>query len=153
LSQPDTDPVGVFSDSPFSVWSPSGTLFAYIPWMMLWNINVLAKSGVIAWLKLFALLAVLAPSVFVPRFFCRFICPLGAALEPLSKYKFLRLAKSHQLSREELNKGLSDVCPMGVQLTEETDFISDNSGCIHCGKCVTEFSTRQISQKVTCCAK
>eukprot|EP01097_Dermamoeba_algensis_P009302 TRINITY_DN651_c0_g2_i3.p1 TRINITY_DN651_c0_g2~~TRINITY_DN651_c0_g2_i3.p1 ORF type:complete len:264 (-),score=55.69 TRINITY_DN651_c0_g2_i3:306-1097(-) len=87
LSQPDQDPVGVFSDSPFSVWSPSGTLFAYLPWMVIWNSNVLAKAGVIAWLKLFVLVAVLAPSAFVPRFFCRYICPIGAVLEPFSPYK------------------------------------------------------------------
>eukprot|EP01098_Paradermamoeba_levis_P016562 TRINITY_DN89_c0_g1_i1.p1 TRINITY_DN89_c0_g1~~TRINITY_DN89_c0_g1_i1.p1 ORF type:complete len:302 (+),score=92.87 TRINITY_DN89_c0_g1_i1:153-1058(+) len=150
VSQPDQDPVGVFSDSPFSVWSPSGTLFAYIPWMMLWNINVLAKAGVIAWLKLFVLVAALSPSVFIPRFFCRFVCPLGAVLEPLSPYKFLRIQKSAQVTKDDANKILTDICPMGVQLETETDYISDHPGCVHCGKCVTE-APRKISQTLSCC--
>jgi len=58
-----------FSDSPFSVISPSGTLFGYIPWMFLWNTNVLATGGLIAWIKLSVLIGVLIPSVYIPRFF------------------------------------------------------------------------------------
>jgi len=144
LSLPDQDPVGVFSDSPFSVWSPSGTLFAYIPWMVVWNSNVLAKAGVIAWLKLFVLVAVLAPSVFVPRFFCRFICPLGAVLEPFSQFKFLRLRRTG-VTKEELNKTLAEVCPMGVTFENETEYVTDHGGCINCGKCVTELP-KKINQ-------
>lgn len=36
----------VFSDSPFSVISPAGTLFAYLPWLALWNTNVLLSAGI-----------------------------------------------------------------------------------------------------------
>jgi len=129
------DPVGVFSDSPFAVFSPSGTLFAYLPWLLLWNTNAIAQAGLVGWLKLVLLMGVLVPSVYVPRFFCRFLCPLGALLEPLAPYKILRIRKS--APTEEFNKTLSDVCPMGVQLGD-TDYI-DHSGCINCGKCMTEY--------------
>jgi len=133
------DPIGVFSGSPFSVISPSGTLFAYIPWMMLWNSNVLATAGLSAWLKMGILVAVLVPSIYVPRFFCRFLCPMGALMEPVSKYKLLRIHRQSKLPREKLNLLLNDVCPMGVQIAKEDDseFI-DHPACIHCGKCVTE---------------
>jgi ferredoxin-type protein NapH len=142
------DPMGVFSDSPFSVLSPASTLFAYIPWMMLWNTNVLATAGFIGWLKMFILVAVFVPSIYVPRFFCRFLCPMGTLLEPLSKYKALRLHKGKNLSKEEFNLLLSDVCPMGVQLEkdDDSDFI-DHPACVHCGKCVTE-APQHVSQKI-----
>jgi len=143
------DPMGVFSDSPFSVISPSGTLFAYIPWMMMWNTNVLANAGMVAWVKLGVLVLVFVPSMYVPRFFCRFLCPMGTLLEPLSSYKVLRIYRAPKASKEELNKVLSDVCPMGVQLDKE-EYVSDSPACIHCGKCVTESPsvlTQQIFEK------
>jgi len=132
------NPIGVFSDSPFSVFSPSGTLFAYLPWMMLWNCNALASAGFQVGLFKFAFfVAILVPSVSYPRFFCRFLCPLSFLLEPLSAYKLLRLHKT--VGNDEFNKTLSEVCPMGVQ-QDEGSFV-DNPGCITCGKCLTEFPT------------
>jgi len=147
---PDLEyPVGFLSDSPFSVLSPASTLTTYVPWMILWKDNVLTTAGIIGWLKMGFLLAVLAPSVFFPRFFCRFLCPLGALMEPLSKYKGLRILRSPKLLKEDLNKVLADVCPMGVQVQAaegvQERFI-DAGGCIHCGKCITE-TPRMLSQQ------
>jgi len=147
LLEPAT-PLGVFSDSPFSVLSPSGTLFTYIPWMVMWKYNVLATVGMIGWLKFAILVGVLVPSIYVPRFFCRFLCPLGGLMEPLSKYKFLRITRSGRYAKDDANKLLADICPMGVQLqSEDADFI-DHGGCIHCGKCVTE-APRHLAQQIS----
>jgi len=133
------DPIGAFSDSPFSVINPSGTLFAYIPWMALWNTNVLASAGLTAWFKMAVLVgAVLVPSIYVPRFFCRFLCPLGALLEPVTKFKFLRIRYKTKEGGEGLNAMLADVCPMGVQVGKESSEYIDHPSCIHCGKCITE---------------
>jgi len=131
-----TNPVGVFSDSAFSVLSPSGTLFAYLPWMLLWNTNALAATGLVGMLKFALLVVILVPSAYVPRFFCRFLCPLGALLELLSPYKLLRISLT-KVQKDEFNKVLTDICPMGVQ-QEEGSFV-DDPGCITCGKCLTEF--------------
>jgi len=131
-------PVGIFSDSPFAVINPASTLFTYIPWLILWKSSALLSIGLTGWIKIALLIAVLAPSVYIPRFFCRYICPLGALLEPLSKFKYLRIYKNPKLAKEDLNKLLSDVCPMGVQQqSDDVDFI-DHGGCINCGRCVTE---------------
>jgi len=140
------NPVGAFSDSPFAVISPSGTIFAYIPWMLLWKANVLVTAGMIGWLKIGILLASLVPAVYIPRFFCRFICPLGAILEPFSRFKALRINRAPKLPREDVNKLLAEVCPMGVQLqNDDVDFI-DHGSCIHCGKCTAE--TNLLTQNV-----
>jgi len=140
-------PMGVFADSPFSVISPSATLFTYIPWMFLWKSDVLSNLGALGFFKMGILVAILAPSIYIPRFFCRFICPLGALYEPLSKYKMLRLYKNPKQSNHELNKVLADVCPMGVQLGNEDSEFIDNGGCVHCGRCVTE-SPKPLTQKI-----
>jgi len=131
---------GPLSDSPFTVFSPSGTLFTYLPWMLLWNSNVLANAGMVGWLKFGILLSVLVPSIYVPRFFCRYVCPLGALLEPVSPYKLLKISLSPSLPREEFNQLLKTICPMGVQVSSNDNFISDPA-CIHCGKCLTEKPT------------
>jgi len=141
------DPIGAFSDSPFSVISPSGTLFAYIPWMALWNTNVLATAGLTAWLKMAVLVAVLVPSIYVPRFFCRYLCPMGALLEVTSQYKILKIRWKSKLARENLNSMLNDVCPMGVQMGKDTSEYIDHPSCIHCGKCITE-DPKNLSQSL-----
>jgi len=134
-----THPLGPVWESPFTVFSPSGTLFTYLPWMIIWNPNVLHHGGSVAWLKLALLIVTLVPSLYVPRFFCRFFCPMGALLEPLSPYKFLRISKSTKLQREELNAALKDVCPMEVQVNEDNAKFIKDPGCISCGRCLTEF--------------
>lgn len=144
----DEFPLGAFSDSPFSVLSPAATIFAYIPWMVMWNANVLAYAGLVAWVKMAVLVAVIVPSVYVPRFFCRFLCPLGAMMAPVSQYKVVRIKQNNKLPTEELNRLLADVCPMGVTKSKDdtSDYI-DSGDCIHCGKCITE-SPKYLEQKI-----
>eukprot|EP00296_Roombia_truncata_P000346 JP436014.1.p1 GENE.JP436014.1~~JP436014.1.p1 ORF type:complete len:308 (-),score=74.43 JP436014.1:129-1052(-) len=135
----DEKPVGVFTDAPFSVLSPSGTLFCYLPWMMMWNANVMGTGGVITWVKVGVAFAVLIPGLYIPRFFCRYVCPLGAVLgHPFSAFKLYRLKRSANLGREEANRVLGDVCPMGVTVAPEDSAFVDSASCINCGKCVTE---------------
>jgi hypothetical protein len=47
----------------------------------------MASVGLAGWAKIAILIAAVTPSIYIPRFFCRFLCPMGALLEPLSKFK------------------------------------------------------------------
>jgi len=78
-SSMEENPMGLFSDSPFSVFSPSGTLFAYIPWMAIWNNNVLATAGLTAWLKIAILILTIVPSLYIPRFFLSLCLSYGSS--------------------------------------------------------------------------
>jgi len=139
------------SDSPFSILSPAATLFAYIPWMVMWNPKVLLTGGLVGWIKIILAVAALVASVFVPRFFCRYVCPLGVCFEPFAKYKILRIARTKNVSLEKFNKLMNDVCPMGVeQNTRElkgldAEYIT-SSNCIHCGCCVS--ASHAFAQKL-----
>jgi len=130
------------ADSPFSIFSPAATLFAYIPWMVLWNPKVLLTGGITGWIKIILAVATLVASVFVPRFFCRYVCPLGVCFEPFAKYKVLRIARTKNIPLEKFNKIMNDVCPMGVEQTTrelkgvDAEYIT-SSACIHCGRCVS----------------
>jgi ferredoxin-type protein NapH len=139
-------PIGFFSDAPFSVLSPHATLFTYLPWAVIWKPTVFISAGLIPWLKIILMLACIGPAAVIPRFFCRYICPLGAMLEPLSRFKTLRIYRAQNYAKEDLNKLLSDVCPMGVQVTsDDTNFI-DSPSCIHCGRCVVEAPKKLFPQ-------
>ncbi len=146
----------MFSDVPFAVASPSSTLFAYLPWLFIWRVDVLANSGFVFAFKLFCFFFFLAPALVVPRYFCRYWCPLGTLLDPVMKYKVrafcrllpsslplmrptqaLRIARNTKVPRDEQNKALAEVCPMGVQIESNSSESIEHVGCVHCGKCVT----------------
>jgi len=138
-------PIGVISEAQFSVVSPAGTLFSYLPWMIIWNNDALARAGLLGWLKFAILIGVLIPSLYVPRFFCRYLCPLGALFETVSQFKILRIIPKKGFSAESWNNTLEEVCPMGVTVQPQDKFIS-HPGCINCGKCLTEKEATQKFQ-------
>lgn len=132
-------PANVISDGPFNFFSPHTTIFSYLPYMVAWNSSALSSAGMWGWSKMAAMFALLVPAVFVPRFFCRFVCPLGAMLEPFSRFKFLRIERNPRVTTEQFNKVLDTSCPMGVTIPNTTDYTSSfiaHGGCIHCGKCL-----------------
>jgi polyferredoxin len=131
-------PLGVLSDSPFSVFSPAATLFAYLPWMALWNPSVIATAGLVGWIKIGLLCGLLAPSALIPRFFCRYICPIAAVADPLAKFRVLKIARAPKSSRDEINKVMAASCPMGVSITSDESETIDHPACIHCGACIAE---------------
>ena len=124
------------SDSPFAMFSPAATLFAYVPWMALWNPKVLLTGGLIGWVKIILAAACLAAAAVVPRFFCRYVCPLGVCFEPFAKCKVLRIARSKSSTAERFNSVMNEVCPMGVDSRDTDSRYITSSACIHCGRCV-----------------
>lgn len=162
--------------------SPAGTLFAYIPWMVMWNSNVLASAGTLCVHFALPLLRCLQrradrldqacllccclrtvslhPPLLLPVFVPDGNSPrasqqLQGTIRPLCfqvsqqqqrhinflSPQILRISRSSKgagaATTQEINKILSDVCPMGVQLDKE-EYVSDHPSCIHCGKCVAE---------------
>jgi len=134
-SAPNSLPAGIFSDLPFGVISPSSTIFAFFPWLVLWQSTPLSQLGWAFFLKMACFFAFLGPALYIPRFFCRYFCPLGTMLDPVQRYKSLVIARSSKSNKEDTNALLSVICPMGVQVDTNSNFI-DHVGCVHCGKCV-----------------
>lgn len=124
------------SDSPFAMFSPAATLFAYVPWMAIWNPKVLLTGGLIGWVKLLLAAACLAAAAVVPRFFCRYVCPLGVCFEPFARCKVLRIARVKNTPSDKFNSVMEEVCPMGVDSKGTNSQYITSSACIHCGRCV-----------------
>jgi transcriptional regulator of nitric oxide reductase len=76
-------------------------------------------------------MALLTAGLFIERFFCRYLCPLGAALAiPARLHMFQWLKRRHQCGRE------CHICAVRcpVQAIHPTGAINPNE-CIHCLKC------------------
>ena len=101
------------------------------PWRALLNLPRLFAS----WLEIKAgfiiLLSILLISTLIPRFFCRYICPLGAIQTLFGSLSILSIKKNKRCTS--CNICLKD-CPMNIRLTKKEDTVSPE--CIRCMNCV-----------------
>lgn len=100
------------SISLFQYFEPFGTLFFFSSSMLLWSILIL----------------ILVASVLVERFYCRYVCPLGAALGILSFVSPLRIERVPQCT---VCKVCERACPTGAIRSERIDF----KECVRCDIC------------------
>ena len=93
------------------------------------NLDLLFSTFLIATVLL---IGILVASFFVPRFFCRYLCPTGAILSLVSLPRMLTIKKPRENCR---NCNLcTQNCPMSIPLYK-TDK-SRSGECIECGQCV-----------------
>lgn len=96
----------------FQYFEPFGTLFFFSPSPVLWAI----------------LSAILLACVLVERFYCRYVCPLGAALGIVSLLSPLRIKRVPQCT---MCKVCEHACPTGAIRAEKIDF----KECVRCDIC------------------
>jgi polyferredoxin/uncharacterized protein with FMN-binding domain len=121
------------------IWTLGNTIFTQAnPWnvfgMLTSFSNVTALPAFIAEMKIGAVLLalIIIGGFFIERFFCRYLCPLGAIFAIFSKPRILKIRKHEG----ECGKcmGCSKSCSMGINLNA-VDTV--NSGeCINCLKCL-----------------
>ena len=96
----------------FHFFEPFGTIFYLSQSFVLWGILFLFLIG----------------AVLVPRFYCRYACPLGAALGVGSLISPLRIKRVPQC---EVCKVCENSCPTGAIRVEKIDF----KECVRCDIC------------------
>lgn len=96
----------------FQYFEPFGTLFFLSSSLILWTI----------------LIAILLGSLLISRFYCRYVCPLGAALGVVSLVSPFRIKRVPQC---ELCKLCEHVCPTAAIRGPEIDF----KECVRCDIC------------------
>lgn len=85
-----------------------------------------------AWLYAGVLAAVVLSNLWSKRFWCRYLCPLGALLGLLSKVAIVRRKVNSRCTRCD---ACAKVCPTGTILASE-DYSSDPSECTMCLDCL-----------------
>ena len=113
---------------------PVGTLEGGIP-LMLADKQLRALAGALFSWKMLILIVVLIGAVLIPRFFCRYLCPLGALYGLFNRYSFYQLRLDQ--SRCTGCNTCTQVCPMAVELPTAGDKLVQISSteCIRCGRC------------------
>ena len=107
----------------FQYFEPFGTLFYQSQSFLLWAILFLFVLG----------------SVFVPRFYCRYACPLGASLGVISLAAFWKIKRVPQC---EVCKVCESACPTGAIRMQKIDF----KECVRCDVC----ESKLINQAGVC---
>lgn len=109
---------------------------SYNPWGvfgMLVSGNLSAVSAAIPTAGFFILMAILICSIFIERFFCRYLCPLGAIFAIVSSKRAYQI---HRQNDTCINCGLcTKRCSMGIDVPQKDTVTSGE--CINCMQCLT----------------
>lgn len=96
------------------------------------NLTILLTKHTLSTISLFIILVFIILSMFIERFFCRYLCIEGA------KHGLLSLIRPFTIHRNDscINcKKCDDVCPMNIQISTTSELRSPS--CINCTKCVS----------------
>ena len=107
---------------------PAGTLEAGLP-LLAADQMLRGIIGNLFALKLSVLIIIIAVCIFIPRAFCRYVCPLGAFYGLFNKLSLYKM----RLNRDKCTNCLKCVraCPMQVDVLKDIN----NIDCIRCSVC------------------
>lgn len=114
-------------------WVIGNSLDSYSPWNAFAQSTEITETIFLYPIGFGILGLIIVGAMFIERFFCRYLCPLGAIFSITSKLRLLRINKN----REKCGKCriCTNNCSMGIKLYK-VDVV--NSGeCINCMKCIS----------------
>ncbi|MHA1505977.1 MAG: 4Fe-4S binding protein [Candidatus Asgardarchaeia archaeon] len=131
--------LGVFSEAPWAVISPVITLETFLPNLVMNHdleeiASLLYSLDLFFWMRISFLVVIFVVSAYVPRAYCRWICPMGALMSYFNKYSIIRVKKNPLKCK---NCRLCErCCPTEVKISKEKREISSGE-CILCLRCIS----------------
>lgn len=105
----------------------------YDPWVAYMHLSAgFSEMAEKPWSYVVLFAAVILASFKIERFWCRYLCPLGALLAPLQKISVIRVRRSDEHCVHCHRCG--SACP--VRLNPESTGKVTSAECISCGRCV-----------------
>lgn len=147
---------GQFGEAPFNFLSPADTLLAIIPKMALDFRYALAEQSfsviiggisslsILFWMRIAILVVVIGLAVYIPRSWCRYLCPHGALLAFFGRFSFLGLKREAIKCTKATCRDCVKVCPMRVPILDLQWEKFSHPECIYCLKCVDACGTKAI---------
>jgi len=133
--------LGPFAQGPFTALSPAETLFSLLPALLVrlveWGGDVwsfLANLPSLFWARMVLMVAVLILVAYVPRAWCRYLCPVGALLAIFGRFSLLGLS-INPVRCDKCGECVR-ACPMMVRLLEQPPEKISDPECIYCLRCV-----------------
>ena len=105
----------------------------YDPWVAWMHLSEFSHAIEEFPIGMFILLLLLIFSLFIPRSFCRYLCPMGAFLSLLNKLSINRLKRRAETCNQ--CTLCERKCPVGIEVSREE--VVDKIECISCGECVS----------------
>lgn len=158
--------LGVFAIAPFNTLSPADTLFAVLPRTVLdvrYGLAFLLEKPsdefygalassitsvpVLFWVRIVILALTFALVLYIPRGWCRYLCPQGAFSALLSRFSFLGLKRDPVRCSKAGCRDCVQVCPTMVPILDQPWEKFTHPECIMCLKCVDACSTKAIKPK------
>lgn len=130
--------LSIIDASPLSPWDVFGTLATI---HKLPNFSYAITEFTIGFILL---LAIMSASLFIERFFCRYLCPLGAVFAIISHLKFIRIKKPSDQCGS--CRACTKNCAMGIPLYQKDSVQSGE--CINCLKCTQKCPRNNIHVNV-----
>ncbi len=140
--------MGIFANAPFTILSPSETLFATLP-TLVHNFSVAVSSGAgvdvlssitglsaLFWVQLGIMILVLGFVAYVPRSWCRYFCPHGAIMAVMNNFSFIGLRREPTKCEKGGCGHCVQVCPTRVPILDLPWEKFSHPECIYCMKCV-----------------
>ena len=115
---------------------PAGSLFAAIPQRF---VSTEFSFGTFFYVHLATLSVALVLFVLVGRFWCRFLCPMGAVLGLFNPVSILKVRVD--FSKCNQCEDCLNVCPAKIEKLEDIESCTD---CTRCGKCIESCGSEAI---------
>ncbi|MHA1712595.1 MAG: 4Fe-4S binding protein [Candidatus Ranarchaeia archaeon] len=146
--------LGALADGPFDAISPAATIDTLFSWMIiegvmptLDNIVGFLSMPIFFWIRVGFLLFIVFLSMFIPRAFCRYFCPMGALAAIFSKYSFFGYTRKPHLCDK--LRVCEEQCPMGIRILQEDWMQIRSRECINCGICWASCPLKAIKPTVS----
>lgn len=144
--------LGICGRAPYCIICPVPTLFVTVPTLLstLFFGAPFPQLPLTFYIGFSALMFLIVSSLIKKRFWCGYICPLGALMSFFNKFSLLHIRKKtnkcttfcrgHQ---KDCNKN----CPMGINVSRNHD-PSSSSECIFCYNCAESCSKNAVKYKL-----
>lgn len=113
-------------------WTVFGMMASVKGWS---NLSALWSVGALL------LLLIIAGSLLIERFFCRYLCPLGAVFAIVSKFRLFKIRKPR--AQCGACRACTKRCSMGLQLYKKN--VVTSSECIDCMNCVAVCPRKNVT--------
>jgi len=101
----------------------------WVAWMHIWEFSEALDEFLIGVIILFASMAL---AIFIPRPFCRYLCPMGIFLGILNRFSLIRLEVNQDTCIHCL--ACDRRCPVGIPIESMT--VVNKTECLSCNECV-----------------
>lgn len=154
--------LGAFANGPFLALAPEGTLFGTLPRILtsaresfrpealaelsftqIWN--WLSSIPTLLAMQVLVLVTFIYGAYKVPRFWCRYLCPVGAKMAPFQKFSFLGMKRDPVKCSKCPHCEVS--CPMQIKILDLPWEKFNDPECVLCGECADACPQNSLSFK------